>query len=163
MMREDFIHYHMRTGLKNLDWTLIAGQYPDGSDDELRTMYVVDPAVARDRSPQPRHHSLNKQVPDLVAYRDDMLLVVEAKPNYDLADEKKLLNLMSIRREDFNRAAVPLLIQMGIDRQAKDLTLVPALAFRADIVYTPHPLFAYIEIDPTGTMTYKAPQVVTND
>jgi hypothetical protein len=158
LLREDFIHYHMRDELRKLGWTLVAGQYPNGSDDDLRAMYVVDPAVARDRSPMPRHHSLSKQVPDLVAYKEGVLLVVEAKPDYDFGDEEKLLALTLHRRSDFNLAADPMLAELGINRRASDLVVLPALAFTAGIVYTPHPDFAYLEVEPTGALAVIYPR-----
>lgn len=64
---EGHIHIVMRKFLKSNHWLLIAGDYPGGSDHELFPLNVVDPAVARDHSPDPSRHSLGKIVPDLVA------------------------------------------------------------------------------------------------
>ena len=160
LLREDFIHYHMREGLRADGWALVAGQYPNGSDDELRALYVVDPAVARDRSPRPRHHSKDKLVPDLVAHKQGLLLVVEAKPDYDLGDETKLTLMSTDRRADFDLALTPLLLEAGILTPATDLTFIPALAFSKGITFIRQPDFAYLEIDPAGLMTYTPPKEV---
>ena len=57
----------------------------------------MDPYFARDQSPDHRRHSLNKLVPDLIAYRDNEFLIIEMKPRYSKADEDKLLELLSGR------------------------------------------------------------------
>lgn len=160
LLREDVIHFHMREGLRAEGWTLVAGQYPNGSDDELRALNVVDPTVARDRSPRPRHHSKDKLVPDLVAHKQGLLLVVEAKPDYDLGDEAKLIRMSADRRADFDDALAPLLIEAGILTPATDLIFIPALAFTRGITYISQPGFAYIEIDGAGLMTYTPPKKV---
>lgn len=54
---ESFVHVSMRQCLKRSGWLLIAGEYPNGSDDELNVLSISDPVVARDNSPAPRRHS----------------------------------------------------------------------------------------------------------
>jgi hypothetical protein len=158
LLREDFIHYHMREGLRDDGWTLVAGQYPNGSDDELRALYVVDPLVARDRSPKPRHHSEDKLVPDLVAHKEGLLLVVEAKPGYDLGDEAKLISMATVRRADFDAALAPLLLEAGILTPPTDLSFVSSLALTDGVKFIRQPNFAYIMISDTGIMTYIKPE-----
>ena len=77
LLREDAIHLTIRKELKKRGWKLIAGEYPNGSDDELHSLKVVDPFFARDESPDHRRHSINKLVPDLVAYKDSSFLIIE--------------------------------------------------------------------------------------
>jgi len=55
---EGHIHLAMRQILIAQGWSLIAGELPGGSDHDLYPLNVVDPALARDRSPDPRRHSL---------------------------------------------------------------------------------------------------------
>lgn len=56
-MTESFVHVAMREYLKKEGWTLVAGEYPGGSDDELYVLSIMDPSVACDNSPDPRRHS----------------------------------------------------------------------------------------------------------
>lgn len=97
-MTESMIHIAMRQYLKNTGWTLVAGEYPGGSDDELYVFSVMDPTVARDNSPDPRRHSEGEIVPDLLAYKDGVILVVEAKPKYSADDKEKLIHLFTDKR-----------------------------------------------------------------
>ena len=92
---ESFVHVSMRQYLKINGWLLIAGEYPNGSDDELNVLNISDPAVARDNSPDPRRHSAGEIIPDLIAYKDGVILIIEAKPYYSLDDKEKLINLLS--------------------------------------------------------------------
>lgn len=92
---ESFVHVSMRQYLKRNGWLLIAGEYPNGSDDELNVLSISDPAVARDKSPDPRRHSTGEIIPDLIAYKDGDILIIEAKPHYSLDDKAKLINLLS--------------------------------------------------------------------
>ena len=84
----------MRQVLKGLGWSLIAGEYPGGSNHELYPLNVVDPVVARDRSPDPRRHSFGELIPDLVALLGRELLIGEAKVKYDDGDRQKLEELI---------------------------------------------------------------------
>ena len=96
---ESFVHVAMRLFLKNNGWLLIAGEYPNGSDDELNVLSISDPAVAKDNSPDPRRHSVGEIIPDLVAARDNRILIIEAKPKYSIDDKYKLINLLTNEKE----------------------------------------------------------------
>lgn len=132
-MTEAFVHRAVRRYLRAEGWTLIAGQWPGGTDDELHTLYVMDPSVARDLSPDPRRHSLDKFVPDVIALKAGVLLIVEAKPIYSQADYEKLERLLTERREDLHTA----LRTFGGERRFPELlhpnllSIRPALAFGA--------------------------------
>ena len=128
---EGMVHVATRAQLRADGWRLIAGQFPGGSDDELSPLNVVDPVVARDRSPDPRRHSLGKLVPDVVALKDLTLLIVEAKVGYSEADRLKLLDLLSTRRIDLYRALREFAGVRGFPEllNPERLTIVPALAF----------------------------------
>ena len=147
-MREDLIHVAVRRFLRQSNWQLIAGQFPNGSDDELPTLNVVDPTVACDGSPDPRRHALDKIVPDIVAYNRGILLLAEHKPRYSPADEKKLEGLLTERRADLILALKALVeggrvtISTPIDR----LVFVPCLGFSASSRYTHNPNFCYFKI-----------------
>jgi len=93
-MKEDYIHVAMRQYLKNNGWLLIAGEFPGGTDDELNVLSISDPEVARDNSPSPRQHSTGEIIPDLVAYKNGIILIIEAKPQYYQADKDKLEDLL---------------------------------------------------------------------
>ncbi len=149
-LREDFIHFHMRRGLIADGWTLLAGEYPNGSDDELAPLSAMDPALARDRSPDHRRHSTNELVPDLVAIRDVTLLVVEAKPSFDLGDQAKLVTLRDVRRIDFDTALRPFLRRAGMNSDPSRYRFLPCLAMSEGSAFPPHPDFAYLFVSGSG-------------
>lgn len=95
---ESFVHVAMREYLKNCGWLLIAGEYPNGSDDELNVLNISDPMVARDNSPDPRRHSAGEIIPDLIAYKNGVILIIEAKPDYSIGDKEKLNHLLCNQR-----------------------------------------------------------------
>lgn len=95
---ESFVHVAMREYLKREGWLLIAGEYPNGSDDELNVLSISDPAVARDNSPDPRRHSSGEIIPDLIAFKNGVIVIIEAKPNYSVEDKEKLINLLDSER-----------------------------------------------------------------
>lgn len=130
-LREDVIHVALRRYLKKMGWSLIAGQYPNGSDDELPPLNIMDPTLARDDSPDHRRHSKNKFVPDLVALKDRILLIIEMKPRYSQSDADKLTSLFNNRREDLITALEVLKVSRGLDilDSVEELTFVPALGF----------------------------------
>ena len=130
-LREDVIHFAVRGFLREKGWVLLAGQYPNGSDDELQPLNVVDPAVACDGSPDSRRHSQNKLVPDLVAISEPYLLVMEMKPAYDLGDVLKLRELLGVRRQDFCRALTELVARRNLEvgGPVDRLVAIPALGF----------------------------------
>jgi hypothetical protein len=127
---EGDVHVAMREQLRRDGWRLVAGQFPGGSDGELPPLNVVDPAVARDLSPDPRRHSSGKLVPDLVALREGVLLVVEAKVGYSEEDRQKLLLLLGARQADFFQALRELGRRRGVpELEAPErLEVIPALA-----------------------------------
>lgn len=96
---ESFVHVAMREFLKRNGWLLIAGEYPNGSDDELNVLSISDPTVACDNSPDPRRHSTGEIIPDLIAFKNNYILIIEAKPNYSFDDKEKLNNLLDNAKE----------------------------------------------------------------
>jgi hypothetical protein len=136
----------MRRILSDQGWLLIAGEFPGGSDHELYPLNVVDPAVARDGSPDPRRHSLGELIPDLVALRGRDLFIGEAKVHYNENDRLKLETLITERRDHFLSALrtfsrerrVPALLPV------ERLVLRPVLVFRAGVTAPP----------PTGAMSF---------
>jgi hypothetical protein len=138
---EGRIHLAMRHVLRHQGWLLVAGEYPGGSDHELYPLNVVDPAVARDDSPDPRRHSLRELIPDLVALRGRDLFIGEAKVHYDSKDRQKLELLVSERREDLVRALEIFAIERNCPKllPAETLILCPTLVFRADNSTVPLP------------------------
>lgn len=130
---EGHIHLAMRRVLADKGWLLVAGEFPGGSNHELYPLNVVDPAVARDASPDPRRHSLRELIPDLVALRSRDLFIGEAKVRYDENDRLKLETLISDRRAHLLAALrtfakerrVPALLPV------ESLVLRPVLVFRA--------------------------------
>lgn len=98
-INESFVHVAMREYLKNDGWTLIAGEYPNGSDDELNVLSISDPLVAKDNSPDPRRHSNGEIVPDLVAFKEGKIIIIEAKPKYSVDDKLKLQDLLNNKKE----------------------------------------------------------------
>lgn len=128
---ESYVHVAMREYLKNDGWLLIAGEYPNGSDDELNVLSISDPTVARDDSPDPRRHSMGEIIPDLVAYKDGNLLIIEAKPRYSLEDKNKLIDLLTNKKnrlitslKSFSRGK-PQFAHIDYDKVA----YIPVLAF----------------------------------
>lgn len=146
---EGHIHVAMRDILQRLGWKLIAGEYPGGSDHHLYPLNVVDPAVACDRSPDPRRHSLGELVPDLVALRSRELIIAEAKVRYDERDRRKLEMLIGPLIERFWVALEKFAQERGFVElhPVRTLVLRPTLVFLAD---TPAPQssggFSYLRI-----------------
>jgi len=128
---EAHVHIAIREHLKQKGWRLVAGQFPGGSDDEVAVLYVYDPAVARDDSPDPRRHSRDKLVPDLIALKGETLLIVEKKTFYSFDDAAKLRDLVTTRRRDLYSA----LRDFGERRHIPEiiaptrLRLVPSMGF----------------------------------
>lgn len=132
---EGHIHLAMRRIMASSGWTLIAGEYPGGSDHELYPLNVVDPTVARDGSPDPRRHSLGELIPDLVAIKGRRLAIVEAKVGYSDADRLKLEDLLSNRCGDLVTALEKFSIERNIPEllPVADLVFLPVLSFRAGV------------------------------
>lgn len=128
---EGHVHLAMRHILKDHGWLLVAGEFPGGSDHDLYPLNVVDPALAKDDSPDPRRHSLGEQIPDLVALRDRDLFIGEAKLRYDAGDREKLITLVSDRREHLLMA----LRAFARDRRVPELLPVETLCLRPALVF----------------------------
>jgi hypothetical protein len=131
----------MRRVMADQGWLLVAGEYPGGSDHDLYPLNVVDPAVARDGSPDPRRHSLGELIPDLVALCGRDLFIGEAKVHYDAGDRKKLELLVSSRREDLLMALRTFSKERRIPQLLPIETLIlrPTLVFLADSSVIPSP------------------------
>lgn len=160
-MREDLVHLAVRGALKSAKWTLIAGQFPNGSDDELMTLSVTDPSLARDNSPDHRRHSLNELVPDLLACKSHIILIIEMKPEYSPDDERKLKLLLESRIDDFRRAL------REFDSRYKKLSLpvdqfifVPCLGFDSRERYPANENFCYFEVTGLSSVRFKGNKVV---
>ena len=148
VLREDEIHYACREYLRSSGWTLLAGQYPDGTDDELFALNVLDPTFARDDSPDPRRHSKNKLSPDIVAIKGSLVLLIELKPTYDKRDEAKLLHLLGPRRNDLISAleAIFKIRKIALPNSAQELVLLPTLGFSYASDYPPNKAFCYLRV-----------------
>ena len=128
---EGHIHVAMRSIVRQFGWQLIAGEYPGGSDHELYSLNVIDPSVARDNSPDCRRHSLGELIPDLVALKGRDLLIAEAKVFYNLADQEKLVKLLSVRRNDLEAALRKFAVERRFDNllPIETLCIYPVLVF----------------------------------
>lgn len=161
---EGVVHVAIRRYLQRHGWLLVAGQYPDGSDDECYQLNVIDPSLACDHSPDPRRHSENKLVPDLVALKRGVLLLIEMKLVYSASDEAKLLTLLGDRRADLFSA----MIKFGAERGFPDLlapeqlTIVPCLGFSHDASFPVNPLFAYLLVSGLDSVDWQLPEVVAS-
>jgi hypothetical protein len=159
-MREDEIHYAVRQFLRGEEWMLVAGQYPNGSDDELPTLNVKDPAVARDDSPDPRRHALDKFVPDLIALKEQTALVVEMKPAYDAGDEQKLKELLSRRFDRLVQALEELNARTPQLQKVpwRSLRYVPTLGFCSRRSgWTQNPGFAVLLVENLNSVSLRMP------
>ena len=147
---EGLIHLCMRDFLSRHGWQLVAGEYPGGSDHQLYALNVVDPAVARDESPDPRRHSLGELIPDLVALRFRDLFIGEAKLYYDDGDRAKLAHLLDERRDHLLVALQTFALERGVPELLPVETLVihPVLVFRSDSDAPSLPTgFSYLRVD----------------
>ena len=161
-MREDLIHLAVRRFLTHMGWQLIAGQFPDGSD-EIPPLNVVDPILAHDNSPDHRRHSMNKFVPDLVACRGRLILIIEMKPDYSFKDEKKLQELLTSRRPDLITALKALISKHKLDIPiaVEELSFIPCLGFE-HAHYTRNPLFCYFRVKDLASVTFDGNEALPN-
>jgi hypothetical protein len=136
----------MRRILRSLGWMLIAGEYPGGSDHELYPLNVVDPSVAKDRSPDPRRHSLGELIPDIVAIRGRRLLIGEAKVSYNENDKAKLDYILGERKADLMKA----LHKFAEEREKTVLLPIKTLVFCPTLIFASGGSFP----DPTGILSY---------
>ena len=148
LKREDVIHFAIRKYLRKQGWILVAGEYPNGSDDELHSLRIMDPVFAKDDSPDHRRHSINKLIPDLVIYKDSEFLIIEIKPRFDKGDEEKLKELLFDRSEDL-KVYLSEFVERYLPRENIDVSdskLTPCLGF-AKGDYTVTKGFTYILVD----------------
>jgi len=158
-MTESYIHVAMRQYLKDNGWHLIAGEFPGGTDDELNVLSISDPEVARDNSPDPRRHSTGEIVPDLVAHKDGVILIVEAKSRYSQSDKEKLDDLLTDKR---NRL-VAALEKFSLNKPEftnidyRNVRYVPVLAFHhsVDTIKKVDLGFAHIYVESLTRVTMK--------
>ena len=144
---ETFVHVAIRRFLKEKGWKLVAGQYPGGSDDELHVFNIFDPSLAKDFSPDHRRHSFGKLVPDLIAYKNKKVLIIEAKPEYSIPDKEKLEYLLSERRQDFLQGLTKFALERNFSEllPSNDLQLIPVLAYLAEYD-APNETFAQLKV-----------------
>lgn len=128
---ESFVHVAMRQYLKSDGWQLVAGEYPGGSDDELYVLSIMDPEVARDNSPDPRRHSEGEIIPDLFAYKDGIMLIIEAKPKYSSSDKEKLRDLLENKKELLIQSMKKFCYEHSLLNgvRLEELQYIPVLAF----------------------------------
>jgi hypothetical protein len=155
-LREDLIHFAIRKFLKGKGWQLIAGQYPNGSDDELPPLNIVDPVLARDDSPDCRRHSKNKVVPDVVSCKLATMLFIEAKPRYSIEDEKKLVDLLSQRKEHVEMALQDICKTRGIvlPVQINELVFIPCLGFSYGSDFRRNSKFCYFLVKDVDSVAF---------
>lgn len=159
-MTESYIHVSMRQYLKDNGWKLIAGEFPGGTDDELNVLSISDPEVARDNSPSPRQHSIGEIIPDLIAHKDNVILVVEAKPRYSKSDKEKLADLLTYKKDRLIAA----LEKFSVNKfefshiDYRNACYVPVLAFHNSVETIKKGDFGfahiYVESLTRATMTY---------
>lgn len=157
---EGFVHIRMRKALRDAGFRLVAGEYPGGSDHELYPLCVTDPAIARDRSPDPRRCSTGELIPDIVALRGRDLVLGEAKVNYNEADRRKLEDLLGPRREDLLLA----LQKFSIERRHPDLLPLNTLVLLPTLIFTNERLppsppkgFSYLILGRDGEREFQGP------
>lgn len=157
---EGFVHVAMRSIVRQAGWELIAGEYPGGSDHELYPLNVIDPNVARDNSPDCRRHSLGELIPDLVALKGRDLLIAEAKVCYNLADQEKLVNLLSKRRSDLEAALRKFAVERGFDNllPIETLCIYPLLVFvKYDNAPPPIANFSHLLVETLNSGYFNGP------
>ena len=146
---EGVIHLCMRDYLSRQGWQLVAGEFPGGSDHQLYPLNVVDPALARDESPDPRRHSLGELIPDLVALRSRDLFIGEAKLSYDDGHRTKLAHLLDERMDHLLLALQTFALERRVPQllPVETLKMYPVLVFRSesDAPSLP-PGFSYLRI-----------------
>lgn len=157
---EGFVHIRMRKLLREEGFRLIAGEYPGGSDHELYPLCVTDPAVARDRSPDPRRHSAGELIPDIVALRGRALVLGEAKVDYSENDRLKLEELSSGRRGDLLTALEKFAVERRVEGliPAANLVLLPTLIFTDERTAPSRPAnLSYMILGRDGSYKFAGP------
>jgi len=159
---EEVVHVAVRRFLDRKGWQLVAGQYPGGSDDELPALNVMDPVLARDNSPDHRRHSKHKLVPDLLACKGRIMLIIEMKARYSPEDEQKLERLLGERRSDFLSALRDLVTTRGVVLPApiEELAFVPCLGFAASSSYQANQYYCYFKVGGLSQLTFEGNAMV---
>ncbi|MEG9863020.1 MAG: hypothetical protein V6Z81_11135 [Parvularculales bacterium] len=131
LQREDAVHVSIRKHLKKNGWILIAGEYPNGSDDELHSLKVMDSLFSKDHNLDHRRHSFNKLIPDLIAYKEGIFLIIEIKTRYNKQDEEKLKILFSSRIQDLRKCLKDFLKRYMPEQNIDVFTsqLIPTMGF----------------------------------
>ncbi|MFC1890863.1 hypothetical protein ACFLZT_00550 [Thermodesulfobacteriota bacterium] len=162
--REDFLHFAIRKFLKENSWELIAGQYPNGSDDEVPSLNIMDPTLAKDNSPDHRRHSMNKLVPDIVALNSNHMLIVEIKPVYSKEDEEKIEYILSDRILDLYNALRDLVITRGIKINVpiEELIFIPCLGFGHGSEYFYNDSFCYFLVQDIDSVQFIGNSILKN-
>ncbi len=155
-MGEGAVHVAARRFLRHAGWQLVAGQYPGGSDDEVFPLNIMDPLLACDYSPDHRRHSLNKLAPDLVACKQDRMLIIEMKPAYSPEDETKLVDLLASRRDHLVSALQDLVDTRGVVLPVPphEFVFVPCLAFGASSRYYRRMDFCYLLVSALDVVAF---------
>jgi Holliday junction resolvase-like predicted endonuclease len=156
MKNEAYVHIAVRRFLRKEGWTLVAGEFPGGSDDELHVLSIMDPLLARDNSPDHRRHSSGEIIPDLIAIKDDTLIIIEAKPKYSESDKTKLTALLSERREDLLKTLNNFLLRHKLSHflPLTKFRFIPCLAFLKQRTEHPHvPGFWIFEVTDLDSVT----------
>jgi hypothetical protein len=157
------IHMAVRKFLIEEGWTNVAGQYPGGTD-ELPPLNIMDPNLAVDNSPDPRRHSQNKLVPDLVSVKQNFMLIIEMKPVYSAEDEEKLKDLLTDRHGDLLSALEDLVRTRNVDLPVPidELIFVPCLGFEASSKYQKNSDFCYFLVEDMSNVTFDGNSSVSN-
>lgn len=82
MLSEEEVYNGAKRILKNNNYTLLAGQPPRGVDHL--------PVVEIKSGTNKEKGSKDSFKPDLIAYKDNILLIIECKPNFSNSDLQKL-------------------------------------------------------------------------
>lgn len=154
-LREDEVYVGAKALLGRLRWTVIAGQPPAGCD-HLPVVEVKAPTRAA-------LGSLGAFKPDLIAVRDECLLLVECKPAHDEGDAVKLRAVIG---SDDRRATLfseihqrRLLAKRGFS-ESTVFTLLGALAHSGP-VQPQHDLVVLSVLDVDGAGTAYVPAEYT--
>lgn len=151
LMDEGEVYEGAKLLLRRLGWELLAGQPPGGTN-SLPVVEVKPGATGLTGS-------LGSLKPDLIAYKDKVVLVVEAKPRFDAGDEEKLTALL--KSEARISALVSelrqrsLLERRGIEVGDSELRFAGALAHAGDDEPTELSVLL-VELDPADS-TLQAP------
>ena len=86
-MNEDQIYLSTKSWFRKNGYLVLAGQPPSGSD----SIPVVE---IKDFSNLYKG-SKGSYKPDLIAKKNDSIVIIECKPKFDLGDKNKLLNIIN--------------------------------------------------------------------